>query len=115
MKNTTSPYYDIVLTDIQLHVQKPRNPDPFWRKMAKFFRTGNTERVFDGKIIKTKNEQNRFTMDFTSGLDEAIKIAQGQGKKFIRIFAPKNAVPICAGKDVMEFLEARKRINKIKK
>lgn len=117
MENNTSPYYDIVLTDICLHIAEPRKPESLGRKIAKTIRSGKSGRAY-GKIIKTKDKEFRGMINLEPGFEEARRRAEGLGKK-LRILVPKDGLKIYPGGDVLEYLEAKKRkqekLDRIKK
>lgn len=102
-----SRYYDIVLSDIQLHVQKPRKPESFLRKVMKSIRSGKPGRAYS-KISDFKvNADDTFELPIAFSPEEQAKFDQAKAEgKQIRIFRPKGGLNIYAGKDVVEYMKA---------
>lgn len=105
-------YLDIVLTDIQLHTNKHSHPKPFDRQLAKSLRNGKPGRVYNTlpppKQSPEDIKSNGFKMNLMSlpEIQRAAVEAQKQGK-ILRVFYPKNGLPVYAGNDTVEFIKAR--------
>lgn len=103
-------YYDVVLTDIQLHVQKMSSPAPLVRAIEKTIHAGKPRGRAYGKVDGA--DEKARTIHFTIPLEEKIQTgineAMIQGKK-IRFLVPKTGLPIYAGKDTLEKIEADNR------
>lgn len=97
-------YCDIVLTDIQGHVQKPRKPVSWNRAISKCLKNKKPGRFYTENTVKNKVTFNSIN-DFTKTLKE---LEKKTGKK-VRIFVPKNGLPIIPGKDTLEKLKANKK------
>ena len=110
-KNDDSEYYDIILTDIALHMTKPQNPTPWYRAMRKAIKNKKPGRYYIGLQPSKHNgkiEINLFDLlRQDPKFKEQEKIAKKLGKE-IRIYIPPN-LPIYAGKDTLEKIEAEKR------
>ena len=110
--NTTeqTKYIDIYLTDFQVHAQKMTNPAPLLRAVEKTLKAGKPSGRAYGKIDKVGEKD--FTFNFSIPLDDKtqarVKEAQRLGKQ-IRIFMPKQGLPIIPGKDAIEKIAALKR------
>ena len=106
--NKTNKYYDIILTDIQLHYQQPANPKSAFRKIFKSIKTNKPGRFFGTIIPHSQNKNLMMSSTLNPQTIKEIQDAQKLGKK-IRIIIPKEDIPIYAGKDLIEKLKADKR------
>ena len=99
-------YCDIQLTDIQLHILEPRKPQSLLRKVLKSVRNGKPGRAYMHTSNANIDKDGTFSIPLPS--ETEAKITQGlrDGKK-IRFFVPKDGLPILAGKDLVNFIEAR--------
>lgn len=102
-------YYDILLSDIQLHNTLPRKPLPWYRAIIKSFRNKKPGRFYtkDFSVEKT-NETSKFRLSIplSKEIEEKVEEANKLGKK-IRIITPENGIPIYLGKDTIEFLKSK--------
>lgn len=97
--------YDIILTDIQLHAQKPRKPDSFFRKIMKSLRSRKSGRAYS--TLPTSNTNGTFVLPITLSPEEQVDLARAKSEgKNIRFFIPKAGLPMYAGQDVNEYLKA---------
>lgn len=104
-------YQDVFLTDIQMHVVEPRKPLPWYRAILKSFRNKKPGRFFSKAFSMTEKDKT-FEANVRFPLPEKVRKqmeeAQKSGKK-IRLWMPKDGIPIYPGKDVIEFLNSRRR------
>lgn len=99
----------IVITDITFHATEACNPQSFARNVQKTLRNGKSGRAYYNKSMQRKeNGQFEVTLPLFDGLAEVIEKARVAGKR-VRIFIPKNGIPMLAGKDVAEKAAALKR------
>jgi len=104
-------YHDVLLTDIQMHVVEPRKPLPWYRTILKSFRNKKPGRFFTkdfSMIKKDKTFEARVSFPLPEEIRKQMEEAQKSGKK-IRLWMPKNGIPVYPGKDVIEFLKARNK------
>ena len=105
---------DIMLTDVQLHTQKIRKPNPLGRQIAKVINAkGKSGRAYSSNI---QFDANGGILSIDIETEKYLhKLAEKKGKKYIRIFAPKDGLPINLGKDTVERISAleKKGIAKI--
>ena len=92
---------DIIFTDIQFHVAKPRKPVPLSRAIARSIRNNRPGRVYTTNFSIKKD--GRFQMAFPTPpeLEKVINDAESKGKT-IRFILPKEGIPVFAGKDTTE-------------
>ncbi len=104
-------YYDIVLTDLKLHVLKARKPKSFGYQMHRSLRTGKPGRARN-HVNQISDEQDSDSFEISFPLGEEILSAQQeaarQGKK-LRILFPKDGIPIFAGEDTQEYILSKKK------
>lgn len=103
-------YHDVFLTDIQMHVVKTRKPLPWYRAILKSFRNKKPGRFFtkDFSIIKKdKTFEAKISFPLPEEIRKQMEEAQKSGKK-IRLWVPKNGIPVYPGKDIIEFLKSRR-------
>jgi len=106
-----SEYYDVFLTDFQMHVTEPRKPLPWYRAILKSFRNKKPGRFYtkNAKININKDGTFETTIPLSPTIQEEIKKAKNSGKK-IRFVIPEEGIPIFAGKDLVEKIKTdRKR------
>lgn len=98
---------DIVFTDIQLHVVKPRKPIPLSRAIEKSVRSGRLGRAFTNNF--SIEENGRFSISFPTPpeLEKVTDDAEHRGKT-VRFMFPKEGLPVYAGKDMVEYLTSKK-------
>lgn len=99
---------DIVITDIQLHVVKPRKPASADRAIGKSIKNKKAGRFYKRDISVTKNGKIELPIIESS---EMIKIREKYKKegKTVRFFIPKEGLNVYAGKDTLEHMEAKER------
>ncbi|MBM3206671.1 MAG: hypothetical protein FJZ43_03565 [Candidatus Staskawiczbacteria bacterium] len=105
-----SKYCDILLTDIQLHTIKPTNPPSLARVIAKFLRNGLPGRIYSTFFqVQKDNKENplRLSIPLTKEWEDKVTELEKAGKK-IRFIIPGGGIPIYAGKDMIEFMKAKK-------
>lgn len=110
-KDIEAKYCDILLTDIQLHVKKPRKPTPWYRVIIGALKSGKkTFRVYSKKYsIDQKNKTIRVRFDsLTPEIQEEIIKAEKDGK-IVRIWRPAEGLPVCNGPDATEKFKADER------
>lgn len=96
-------YHDIILTDITLHTNVARDPQPWYKKVLNAFRKNRPGRFFVNNAI-TKNPQTGnpiVSIPWTIELQKEKEKAELEGKIF-RVFMHKSGLPIYAGKDTIE-------------
>ncbi len=112
METNKLQYHDIILTDITLHAQTFRKPLPWYRMILRSLRAGKPGRVyFNSGISQEKNGKARIKIPLPDALKDEIIRAEQAGKK-IRIFVPKSGLPLLAGKDTVEFMNAHPELLK---
>lgn len=99
-------YYDIHITDFQLHVLEPRKPLTLTRSIFKSIRNKEPGRARTTDFEINKEGEITFRFDFSTEDKKRIIEAQNQGKT-VRILMPKNGAPIYMGADMIEFLQAQ--------
>lgn len=122
MKKEESNYLDIVLTDMQSHVVKPRNPASPSRAISKAIKKEEPGRFFI-KDFSINKKDGTFTFTFFDNnvITELQEQAKKEGKQ-LRLFIKKNFF-MYASKDTNEYIEAHKKrafdkannLNKIKR
>lgn len=96
-------YHDIILTDITLHTNTARNPQPWYKKVLYALKKNKPGRFFVNNAI-SKNPQNGnpiVRIPWTPELQAEKEKAELAGKIF-RVFMHKSGLPILAGKDTEE-------------
>jgi hypothetical protein len=98
-----SPYYDIILTDITLHTNPARDPQPWYKKVLAALKKNKPGRFFVNNAISKSPQSDvpRFSIPWTVELQAEKEKAELAGKIF-RVFVPKAGLPIFAGKDTQE-------------
>ena len=97
---------NILLTDIQIHATKPRKPTSQYRAILKSLKNKKPGRFY------TKNfDGKKAIFDLPPKIKREMEKAEKSGKK-IRLFMPKEGLPIFVGKDLKEKLEAKNRKKK---
>lgn len=114
-----SKHVNIILTDLHLHTNTVRNPKPWHRALMISMRNKIPGRFF-GKITQDNSkiiEPNQSNFSFRLPTAEDLyQIPEYRGK-IVHILMPKAGLPVYAGKDTVEFIEARKnrKWNKFKR
>ena len=96
---------DIFLTDIQLHVQKVRNPNSLGRQYVKALH-GSKQRSAYSNSVKFDDKNKTMTMAIDLGEEHLYEHAKKLGKKYIRYFIKKDSTPLYLGYDTIEKLKA---------
>jgi|SRR3989344_6372140 len=96
----------IIMTDLQLHIQKPVNPKPWHRVAERVAISGKPARAYTTNV--THNKDGTLIFVFPDRVKKIIKNAENAGKK-IRYFMPKQGLYVYAGKDLLEYIDARER------
>ncbi|MBP7060696.1 MAG: hypothetical protein KBA91_01810 [Candidatus Moranbacteria bacterium] len=101
---------DIVLTDIQLHIVKPRKPISPARAIEKSLRNGKSGRFYSKSVTPTPNEPGvfRFSVPLSKDMLNLKEKLEKEGKE-VRFVLPPGGLNIYAGKDTIEFIEAQKK------
>ena len=101
-------YVDIILTDIQLHVAKPRKPSPLSKAIGKSLKNNKPGRFYKRDFSVTKDGTIQLPIFENS---EIMKIKEKYEKegKIVRFFMPKSGLDIYAGKDTIEHIEAKEK------
>jgi len=109
-KEHKDEYYDVFLTDFQMHVTKPRKPLPWYRAILKSFRNKKPGRFYTKNAKIDINEDGTFetAIPLLPTIQEEIKKAKKSGKK-VRFIIPKEGVPIFAGKDLVEKMKSDRK------
>jgi len=107
-------YHTIFITDLQLHVLKPRKPLPWYRVAMKAIRSELAHRAHTTQFYMSPNESQPSTITFPFPQETIAEMerATAQGKK-IRFIIPDKGIPIYPGKDMLEYMAAKR--NKILK
>jgi hypothetical protein len=105
---------DIVFTDIQLHVVKPRKPIPLSRAIEKSVRSGRLGRAFTNNF--SIEENGKFSISFPTPpeLEKVTADAKRRGKT-VRYILPEGGIPVFAGKDMIENLISKMERRHIEK
>lgn len=101
-------YYDVILTDVQLHTQIPPKPKPLFRSILQSMRNNKPGRTYSSNISFDDSGTFQFSIPLESKTGQEMLRAQKAGKK-IRIFMPKSGLPVYLGKDMIEKLDAEKK------
>jgi hypothetical protein len=110
--NQPTEFYDIILTDIQLHVQKTCNTRSLYRAAVKSIRNKKPGRAYTSAIKMMPD--GRFQIRFDSpDMQKQIAAAERAGKT-IRFLIPRGGLPVFVGKDTIEFIKAHPNICKNK-
>jgi len=104
-------YYNVLLTDLQLHTTKPQNPTPWYRTIFRSFRNKKPGRFY----AEDFSSQNDGTLQMTlinlakhdPSFQKQMEIAEKLGKE-IRIIIPNN-LPIFLSKDAIEKLKSERK------
>jgi len=106
-------YYDIFLTDVQMHVVEPRKPIPWYRVISRSLINRKPGRFYTTHFEMNDKERTiKLSFPPSPKTQQQTEEAKKKGKT-IRFITPKNGIPVCLGKDVIEKLEAD--TNKLKK
>jgi hypothetical protein len=95
---------DVVLTDIQLHASKVRNPSSIGRQYVKAIHGSRSHRAYSNDI-KTDGK-DKISLSANLGMEQLYDLARKRGKKYVRIFAGKDGLPVYLGQDSVEKLES---------
>lgn len=106
--NNKKQFIDVYLTDVQMHVTKPRKPISLGRALAKSLKSKKGGRVQSRNINISKNNEFTFSVPLGKELTELIEKAKQEGKQ-VRLITPKSGLPIFLGQDTVENIKARKR------
>lgn len=98
-------YYDIVLTDARVHVTNARNPKSLGRMIAKSVRSVKPGRAHTNNLKSTSGRKLECILEFGKEFEKLEEQAKKEGKE-IRIFVPKNGLPIFPGNDTIEYIKA---------
>jgi len=96
---------DILLTDIQLHVQKVRNPNSLGRQYIKALHGSKQRRAYSNSV-KFDGKKRTITLALDLGEEHLFAEAQKRGKKYIRYFIKQDGIPLYLGSDTIERLKA---------
>lgn len=110
-------YCDILLTDIQLHVQKPRKPKSVRRIIEKTLRNDKDSfRVYSNQYkADEKNKTLWIKFDqLTPEIQIKVKAAEREGK-IVRFLVPKDGIPVYNGPDAVEKFKADTKKKKYKR
>lgn len=97
---------DIFLTDIQLHVQKVRNPNPLGRQYVKALHGSKQRRAYSNSV-KFDGKKRTITLTLDLREEHLYEHAKKLGKKYIRYFIKKDGIPLYLGSDTIEKLKAQ--------
>ena len=97
---------DIILTDMNLHAQKPSNPTSLVRNMAKQLRGGRLRRTY-GHIRPVAD--NTYEMGINFDEDEVIELLTKNKKRMLRVYVPTTGLPVHMAEDALEKIESLKR------
>lgn len=103
-------FVDIILTDIQLHVEKARKPASPSRAMEKAIRNGEPGRFYSNNLTMDTDGKPVIPIFENSEIAKFIEKAKSE-RKIVRIFMPKDGLPITSGQDTKEFIEMHKKKN----
>lgn len=94
---------DIIFTDIQLHIAKPRKPTPLSRAIALSIKGNRPGRAYTMSF--SVKEDGRFEISFPNSpeIERVISEAESKGE-MVRFMLPKEGINIFAGKDMIENL-----------
>ncbi len=96
---------DIILTDIQLHTQKKRNPNSFGRQFVKAVHGSKERRAYSN--LKSPGEYGRISdLIMPAGMDQLYDLARKKGKKYIRFFGFKDGLRVDLGPDAKEKIDS---------
>ena len=90
----------IILTHAECHVAKPRKPVSILRVAEKCLRSGKLGKAFTTHFVTRKNGSLEITFDLLP--KDIRKKAMESGQKYIKIFVPKDGLPIYAGSDTLQ-------------
>lgn len=100
-------YYDVILTDVQLHAVEPTNPKPWYRVLDQAFRTKKPGRFY-AKLKRNTDGKISFSLPIPPNIQQEMKAAQKAGK-ILRILTPKGGIPTLLSKDGEEKMKALKK------
>lgn len=106
-------YFDYLITDIHLHVTKPTNPKPLDYHLIKASKNKKPFRVHRKLPPPDKMDLNDADHTFKMMLfdNQEIQRAKAEAERrglIFRVLMPAEGIPIYAGRDSVEYLEARK-------
>lgn len=99
-------FVDIVFTDLQLHVVKPRKPIPLSRAIEKSIRNGRLGRAYTTNFTMMENREFRVEFPTPPELEKITADAERSGKT-VRYILPEGGIPVFAGKDMIENLTSK--------
>ncbi len=97
---------DIILTDMNLHAQKPSKPASLVRNYAKQLNGGKPRRTYSS--IQSVADST-YQMDLGFDEQEVLDLLAKQGKRMLRIYVPTNGLPVHMAEDALEKIESLKR------
>lgn len=100
-------YYDIILTDVTLHMAKPRKPTSFYRQIEKTMHSHKPGRFF-AKNVNIRDGKITLPFPMPPEIQTAKEKAEKEGK-IVRFFMPKSGIPILIAPDVEEKIRADER------
>ena len=110
-KEKQNKYYNVLLTDLQLHTTKPQNPTPWYRTIFRSFRNKKPGRFYaEGFSIQNDDGIQATLLKLLKAnprFQQHMKVAEKLGKE-IRIIIPNN-LPIFLGKGAIEKLKAKRK------
>jgi len=97
---------DIILTDINLHAQKPSKPSSLVRNMAKQLKSGKPRRSYSH--IRPVAD-NTYEVGINFNEQEVIELLAKNKKRMLRVYVPTTGLPVHMAEDALEKLESLKR------
>ena len=107
-KELKNNYHYITLTDIQVHVQKPRKPLPWYRAIIKALKNKKPGRFYSTEMTTKKDGSTTVSFSLPPKIQREMEETEKAGK-IVKLLVPKDGLPIHAGPDTIEKIEAEKR------
>jgi hypothetical protein len=99
---------DIILTDIQLHVAKPRKPLSADRAITKSVKNQVAGRFYRKDLSVSKEGKFQLPLFLQEEMRKIQEHYAREGKS-VRFLMPKEGLKVYLGKDTKEHIEAQKR------
>lgn len=112
-QNNKPKYYDIILTDIQIHTAMSRKPVSFGRAVSKAIDTDRPGRVHSKDIKAHSDGTMSFSLPLPKEVELQIKKAREAGM-VVRFLVPKEGLPVYLGEDAIKKMQADQLKEKLK-
>ena len=101
-------FIDIILTDLQMHVTKPRKPVSLGRSIKKTLTSKKDGRAYSRDMSVSKNGKFTFSIPLGKEFYKLKEKAEREGKQ-LRLLIPGFGLYVFTGKDMIEYIKAQKK------